>query len=177
MNGIRNIFECTSWNISKDIAIRINFNKHITITISKKGQVFKLYIIFWCILIIYLGHRTGALNPSPLGPPSSSTVDPTQRAYGAEKVFLYHDGILPKGPYPPCLRMADRALLAGYPRYIMTSWCNSQASTIPTYFAKLIMPNYDQTMLNGNNQRRMTDADGGSINGLSGSSGARLTKT
>ena len=26
------------------------------------------------------------------------------------------DGILPKGPYPPCLRMADRALLAGYPR-------------------------------------------------------------
>ena len=29
----------------------------------------------------------------------------------------YIDGILPKGPYPPCLRMADRALLAGYPRY------------------------------------------------------------
>ena len=27
------------------------------------------------------------------------------------------DGILPKAPYPPCLRMADRALLAGYPRY------------------------------------------------------------
>ena len=26
------------------------------------------------------------------------------------------DGILPKGPYPPCLRMADRAVLAGYPR-------------------------------------------------------------
>ena len=25
------------------------------------------------------------------------------------------DGILPKGPYLPCLRMADRALLAGYP--------------------------------------------------------------
>ena len=28
------------------------------------------------------------------------------------------DGILPKGPYPPCLRMADRALLAGYPRML-----------------------------------------------------------
>ena len=28
------------------------------------------------------------------------------------------DGILPKGPYPPCLRMADRAFLAGYPRYM-----------------------------------------------------------
>ena len=26
------------------------------------------------------------------------------------------EGILPKGPYQPCLRMADRDLLAGYPR-------------------------------------------------------------
>ena len=25
------------------------------------------------------------------------------------------EGILPKGPYPPCLHMADRTLLAGYP--------------------------------------------------------------
>ena len=32
--------------------------------------------------------------------------------------ITYIDGILPKGPYPPCLHMADRALLAGYPRYI-----------------------------------------------------------
>ena len=31
---------------------------------------------------------------------------------------IHIDGFLPKGPYPPCLRMADRALLAGYPRYI-----------------------------------------------------------
>ena len=30
--------------------------------------------------------------------------------------FKEIDGILPKGPYPPCLRMADRALLSGYPR-------------------------------------------------------------
>ena len=29
----------------------------------------------------------------------------------------YIEGILPKGPYPPYPRMADRALLAGYPRY------------------------------------------------------------
>ena len=36
---------------------------------------------------------------------------------------LHIDGILPKGPYPPCLRMADCALLAGYPRYVMSlSW-------------------------------------------------------
>ena len=32
--------------------------------------------------------------------------------------MVYIDGILPKGPYPPCLRMADRALLAAYPRYV-----------------------------------------------------------
>ena len=31
------------------------------------------------------------------------------------------DGILPKGPYPPCLRMADRAHLAGYPRLMTLS--------------------------------------------------------
>ena len=31
---------------------------------------------------------------------------------------LYFEGILPKGPYPPCLRMADRALLAGYHRFV-----------------------------------------------------------
>ena len=31
--------------------------------------------------------------------------------------LIYFDGILPKGPYPPCLRMADRALLAGYPLF------------------------------------------------------------
>ena len=31
------------------------------------------------------------------------------------------DGILPKGPYPPCLPMADRALSAVYPRFMETS--------------------------------------------------------
>ena len=30
----------------------------------------------------------------------------------------YVEGILPKWPYPPCLRMAYRALLAGYPRCV-----------------------------------------------------------
>ena len=32
--------------------------------------------------------------------------------------FVYFDGILQKGPYPPCLRMSDRARLVGYPRFI-----------------------------------------------------------
>ena len=31
----------------------------------------------------------------------------------------YIDGILSKGPYPPRLCMADRAVLAGYPRYLI----------------------------------------------------------
>ena len=32
------------------------------------------------------------------------------------------EGILPKGPYLPCVSMAGRALLAGYPRYIWVTW-------------------------------------------------------
>ena len=32
--------------------------------------------------------------------------------------WRHFDGILPKGPYPTCLRMADKALLAGYPRFL-----------------------------------------------------------
>ena len=36
---------------------------------------------------------------------------------GPASVVVLIDDILPKGPYPPWLRMTDRALLAGYPRY------------------------------------------------------------
>ena len=32
------------------------------------------------------------------------------------------EGILPKEPYPPCLRMADWALLVGYPRSLVSYW-------------------------------------------------------
>ena len=38
------------------------------------------------------------------------------------KLFPRIEGILPKGPYPPCLRMADKALLAGYPLYLSGQW-------------------------------------------------------
>ena len=31
--------------------------------------------------------------------------------------IAYSEGILPKGPYLPCVSMAGGALLAGYPRY------------------------------------------------------------
>ena len=41
-----------------------------------------------------------------------------QIKFCCEDLNIY--GILPKGPYPPCLRMADGALLAGYPRSIST---------------------------------------------------------
>ena len=33
-------------------------------------------------------------------------------------VVTYIEGILPKGPYLPCVSMAGRALLAGYHRYM-----------------------------------------------------------
>ena len=38
--------------------------------------------------------------------------------WGIHVSRLYLEGILLKGPYPPCLHMADRALLAGYPRSV-----------------------------------------------------------
>ena len=63
----------------------------------------------WDIRLVHCGVCGTGLLDVPLGifsPPSmKSTLPP------------YIEGILPKGPYPPCLRMADRALLAGYPGY------------------------------------------------------------
>ena len=44
---------------------------------------------------------------------------PGKMITGLNVHILYMEGILSKGPYPPCLRMADRALLAGYPQYII----------------------------------------------------------
>ena len=44
---------------------------------------------------------------------------------------IYIDGILPQGLCPPGLRMADRALLAGYPRYmLMQGVTNPAAQTL-----------------------------------------------
>ena len=45
-------------------------------------------------------------------------------------VVLQIDGILTKGPYPPCLHMADRALWAGYPRNI--EGMSGQDTHLPT---------------------------------------------
>ena len=38
------------------------------------------------------------------------------------------EGILPKGPYLPCVNMAGRALLAGYPRHDVRFTCIYQFS-------------------------------------------------
>ena len=48
---------------------------------------------------------------------SHNISDVTLGSYNYTNPHPDIDGILPKGPYPPCLRMADRALLAGYHRY------------------------------------------------------------
>ena len=47
----------------------------------------------------------------------------------AGKIFhSYSKGILPKGPYLPCVSMACRALLAGYPRFMV--WPKTEVSLI-----------------------------------------------
>ena len=43
------------------------------------------------------------------------------------------EGILPKGPYLPCLCMADRALLAGYPRDVI--WVSVIRTVYPKKYA------------------------------------------
>ena len=57
---------------------------------------------------------SGLINPS--GAETRIFMENMPITYHLE----YIDGILPKGPYPSCLRMAYRALLAGYPRYVDT---------------------------------------------------------
>ena len=59
---------------------------------------------------------------------ADALAPPGNMAYNVKVVIPYVEGILPKGPYPPCLRMADRALLAGYPRCVrdwhrVSVWC------------------------------------------------------
>ena len=51
-------------------------------------------------------------------------------------------GSLPKGPYPPCLRMADRALLIGYPRYITCLKVRSRELTSSSKQANLFSPSW-----------------------------------
>ena len=70
----------------------------------------------FCLSLNVLSHRHGSIwyvtQLSNVRAEFKSKTDLT-------KDTPYLDGILPKGPYPPCLRMADRALLAGYPRSVL----------------------------------------------------------
>ena len=69
-------------------------------------------ILYWWWLNI--GSSDGSV-PSRRQTINGSNDDPIFNAY--------FDGILPKGPYPPCLRMADRALSTGYCRFMWSSQC------------------------------------------------------
>ena len=40
-----------------------------------------------------------------------------KHGFPKQKLGEHIEGILPKGPYLPCVSMAGGALLAGYPRY------------------------------------------------------------
>ena len=77
---------------------------------SKRQHIHKLcmgFAVVRFVVIMLLNLTRFALRC-----PSASGV--TLKAQQWSFIYRKH---LPKGPYPPCLPMADRDLLAGYPRY------------------------------------------------------------
>ena len=62
------------------------------------------------------------------------------------KFSRYIDGILPKGPYPPCLRMADRALLVGYIYLNTVATRDYVGSILPGQTVNNGSPGADMTM-------------------------------
>ena len=91
-----------------------------------------IYIYIYIYIQNYTNNGTGTVIPSVyLSLQSQSTVGQKvlhglpikceSDSNGTDTVIpgRHIDGILPKGPYPPCLRMADRALLAGYPQHLV----------------------------------------------------------
>ena len=67
--------------------------------------------------IIYIWTFLGLHNIHGMFVIIKLTMLPFQHWITAALWKQYIDGILSKGPYPPCLRLAGRALLAGYPRH------------------------------------------------------------
>ena len=104
-------------------------NSRVTNEFPHKGPVmWKMFpfddVIMWKLTMVW--HQESWLPMTPRGAigPTHAAMGPTHAWWCGQPCLLppnhghsYIDGILPKGPYPPCLRMADRALLAGYPRY------------------------------------------------------------
>ena len=84
-----------------------------------QGMLGDLIVFIDCLILIpmYKGHSQVILKHKV----SRTTHKGVEnwKIYTVKQIMICaeHEGILPKGPYPPCLRMADRALLAsrGYP--------------------------------------------------------------
>ena len=87
----------------------------------------------------------------------NSIANALESRLSCTNLSTYYDGILPKGPYPPCLRMVDRALLAGYPwiNFIVSTMTFPADGTLSTTRCKVIYrhsdaqicPRYVQMML------------------------------
>ena len=73
-------------------------------------------------------NKTRSLQPFVVTPTTPFLVIPLGKG-------IHIEGILPKGPYLPCVSMAGRALLAGYPRYvsiwIFVDTCKRKTSPVP----------------------------------------------
>ena len=74
---------------------------------------------WWCIWQLVIIDSDNGLAHVRYQVITWTNVDQVVWCHMASLGYNNFDGILPKGPYPPCLRMTDRALLAGYPRCIV----------------------------------------------------------
>ena len=76
------------------------------------------------------------LVKQPPGPHALFSTHPMINTYYVASIGLYTtctyiEGILPIGPYLPCVSMAGRAVLAGYPRYdLLTKWRFDKSTSI-----------------------------------------------
>ena len=69
------------------------------------------------ILLVYKEHEMHEINGA-YSVPDTILFARYAETLMCSYVGLHVDGILPKWPYPPCLRMANSALLAGYHRCV-----------------------------------------------------------
>ena len=85
--------------------------RFLAILIYESAILFEVW--FQCI---YQSNFIHLLNQFSLYP-----IIPFQRL-SIYIIIAYFEGILPKGPYRPCVSMAGRALLAGYHRFYLLSY-------------------------------------------------------
>ena len=84
-----------------------------------KCRVSRMVLSEWSIYKLRLGANNGTWYVYQIRIGISTAMSLTGfKRWKTRPVYKLHiEGILSKGPYPPCSRVADRALLAGYPRY------------------------------------------------------------